>query len=228
MVVAELPVALLLLSTLHVRSTQLLDRAAVVRVGGAHDQEQVDDPMRLRGYQERALSALSTSPTGCESGGMGQAPLVRWGRHAPTMGVGAEVAPGLGAPEAHREATRVVSCIATATSAATMGILDPMSSNPLHGIIACDFCGASGGSMAYGRDGMCRRCAAELDPTPLQEWAWAAGVELAELPEMCGLAERTVMRAARGIRIGAQAAKKLSEVTGEPVESFTIEARFKS
>lgn len=102
-----------------------------------------------------------------------------------------------------------------------------MSANPLHGLERCGICGGSmGRSRAVGHDDICRRCAAEYDPTPLQEWSQAIGVELRELPAMCGVAKRTVMRAARGIRISERAARTLSEVTDIPPETFTTEARF--
>ena len=99
-------------------------------------------------------------------------------------------------------------------------------SSPLHGLIRCPMCGASmGRAQAYGQE-ICRRCAAEYDPTPLQQWSRALGIELRELSDWCGLAKRTVMRAARGIRVSDEAAAKLSEATDLPKETFTTQARF--
>lgn len=91
-------------------------------------------------------------------------------------------------------------------------------------LLGCPLCGRAGGAMSEGAE-YCHRCAAFYDPTPLQLWSFASGVDLKNLPALAGVSKRTVMRAARGIRISDDAAAKLRRVTKIPVRAFTAKAR---
>lgn len=91
-------------------------------------------------------------------------------------------------------------------------------------LVGCPICGRSGGARAAGKE-WCHRCAADLEPTPLQAWSQATGFPLKDLPELTGLVKMTVMRAARGQRVSPEAAAALSRVTGIPLQAFRDEAR---
>ncbi len=94
----------------------------------------------------------------------------------------------------------------------------------LRRLVGCPLCGRSGGARSAGSE-WCHRCAAELEPTPLQAWSQATGFRLEDLPALTGLVKRTVMRAARGQRVSAAAAAALARVTGISARAFTDEAR---
>lgn len=91
-------------------------------------------------------------------------------------------------------------------------------------VLACCYCGRSGGGLADG-SAICHACLAREDPTPLQSWAQNLGRRLVELEAETGLTKKTIMRAARGQRMSPAVADALAQATGLPADSFTVKAR---
>lgn len=109
---------------------------------------------------------------------------------------------------------------------ADVRVAGSMSGRTLRGI-GCMFCGRQDVSefdvavaLSGGPVALCGRCRRELRPTPLDVVLDAIGWTAVQFAEATGIPLRTVVRAAKGMRMGKAAARRLSKVTGMPAATW--------
>jgi hypothetical protein len=73
---------------------------------------------------------------------------------------------------------------------------------------------------------LCGRCRKDFDPTALDSVLDAIGMPEREFADLTGVSFRSVLRAAKGVKMSARIARRLAELTGLRAETFRENARY--